>query len=303
MATTTLERHDTTHFVWLELTGRCQLNCAHCYADSGPTQGHGTMSAQDWQHTIDQAAKHGVGRVCMIGGEPTAHPAFAELLAHTLATGMQVEVFTNLYRMTEPLWSLLGRPGVSLATSYYSDSAPEHDAITGRTGSYGRTRANIAEAVRRQIPIRVGIIGLTGDQRTDQARAELLALAVPAEAIGLDRLRAFGRGAAGRPDEADTCGHCGHGSAAILPDGSVTPCVFTRSATAGSVRTSPLTEVLSGAEFAAQVARLDALRDGAPITWRCVPDMCDPQCGPSCSPACNPTGTCRPAGGCAPDYR
>jgi MoaA/NifB/PqqE/SkfB family radical SAM enzyme len=23
-------------FVWLEITGKCQLECAHCYADSGP---------------------------------------------------------------------------------------------------------------------------------------------------------------------------------------------------------------------------------------------------------------------------
>lgn len=24
-------------FVWLELTGKCQLECTHCYADSGPS--------------------------------------------------------------------------------------------------------------------------------------------------------------------------------------------------------------------------------------------------------------------------
>lgn len=28
-------------FLWLEITGRCQLACAHCYADSGPTGTHG----------------------------------------------------------------------------------------------------------------------------------------------------------------------------------------------------------------------------------------------------------------------
>lgn len=298
-----LDRTDATRFMWLELTGRCQLGCVHCYADSGPTQDHGTMTARDWERAIDQAAAHGVTRVCMIGGEPTTYPAFADLLTHALASRMHVEVFTNLYCMTETLWSLLDRPNVSLATSYYSDSPTEHETITGRTGSYARTRANIAEAVRRQIPIRVGIVGLTGAQRTQQARAELLALGVPADAIGLDRLRAFGRGAAGLPDQADTCGHCGHGRAAILPDGTVTPCVFTRAATAGSVQATSLTDVLTGDEFAAQVARLDSLRNSGPITWPCIPDMCDPQCGPSCSPACGPTGTCRPAGGCVPDYR
>src|SRR6266566_14580 len=152
----------------------------------------------------------------------------------------------------------------------------------------------------RGIPIRAGIIGLTSGQRTGQARADLIALGVSESAIALDRLRAFGRGAAGLPDEADTCGSCGHGNAAILPDGTVTPCVFTRTATAGSVLAAPLGDVLTGARFAAQVARLDSLR---PASWPCVPNMCDPQCGPSCSPACRPAGTCRPVGACAPNYR
>jgi MoaA/NifB/PqqE/SkfB family radical SAM enzyme len=126
MTSTTLDKTSATHFMWLELTGRCQLNCVHCYADSGPTQNHGTMTAQDWLRAIDQAAGHGVGRVCMIGGEPTAHPAFAELLKHALAAGIHVEVFTNLFHVTERLWSLFGLPGVSVATSYYSKPGKLH---------------------------------------------------------------------------------------------------------------------------------------------------------------------------------
>ena len=34
-------------FMWLELTGKCQLACGHCYADSGPAGTHGTMTAAD----------------------------------------------------------------------------------------------------------------------------------------------------------------------------------------------------------------------------------------------------------------
>ena len=201
---------------------------------------------------------------------------------------------------THFVWLEAAGHGVSLATSYHSADPEEHDAITGRPGSHCRTRVSIAEAVRRGIPIRAGIIGLTSGQRTGQARADLIALGVSESAIALDRLRAFGRGAAGLPDEADTCGSCGHGNAAILPDGTVTPCVFTRTATAGSVLAAPLGDVLTGARFAAQVARLDSLR---PASWPCMPNMCDPQCGPSCSPACRPAGNCRPVGGCAPNYR
>lgn len=112
-------------------------------------------------------------------------------MRHALDRGRAVEVFTNLVHVTEQLWELFSRPGVSLATSYYSDDADEHTAVTGRP-SYPRTKANIAEAVRRGIPLRAGVIDLGGGQRAEQAQAELAALGV-AE-IGYDRLRQVGRG-------------------------------------------------------------------------------------------------------------
>lgn len=77
------------------------------------------------------------------------------------------------------LWTCFQRPGVRLACSYYSDRADQHVAVTGRAGSHTRTRSNIIEAVRRSIPLRVGVVGLTHDQRTEQAIVELWSLGVP----------------------------------------------------------------------------------------------------------------------------
>jgi MoaA/NifB/PqqE/SkfB family radical SAM enzyme len=53
---------DDLTFVWLEITGKCQLQCSHCYADSGPSGTHGRMSTPDWLRVIDQAAGLGVKR-------------------------------------------------------------------------------------------------------------------------------------------------------------------------------------------------------------------------------------------------
>ena len=145
-------------FVWLEITGRCQLECRHCYADSGPGGGHGSMTAADWRRVIDQSVELGVEMVQFIGGEPTLHPDLPDLLGYALAAGVEVEVFSNLAHVTPALWELFAQPGVHLACSYYSDRAGQHAAITGRAGSYARTRANIGEAVRRSIPLRVGVI-------------------------------------------------------------------------------------------------------------------------------------------------
>jgi MoaA/NifB/PqqE/SkfB family radical SAM enzyme len=261
-------------FLWLEVTGRCGLSCAHCYAGSSPSGSHGAMTGADWQSVITQAAGLGVRMVQFIGGEPTLHPQFADLLSCAVEAGLGVEVYTNLTHVRDSWWDLFACPQVSLATSYYSDDPGLHDAITGRRGSHARTRANIAEAVRRGIPLRAGIITIREGQRTGQAHAELEALGVTR--IGSDRLRHLGRaaGVGEPPDASELCGNCGHGIAAILSSGDVTPCVMARWLTAGNVKETPLTEILFG-----------PARSGS----ACNPDLCRPDSdGDICQPPCRP---------------
>lgn len=175
------------HFVWLEITGKCSLLCQHCYADSGPGGTHGTMDVTDWRRVIEETARLGGRMVQFIGGEPTLHPALPDLINYALACRLQAEVFSNLVHVTPALWRVFVQRGVRLATSYYSDMAWEHESITRGRGNYIRTRANIVEAVRRSIPLRVGLIDVQNGQRIVQARTELASLGVTD--IGMDRLR------------------------------------------------------------------------------------------------------------------
>lgn len=257
------------------------------------------MTAEDWRNVLDQAAELGVTSVQFIGGEPTLHPALHELVHHALARDLRVEVFTNLVHVTDDLWHVFSCPGVSLATSYYSDDPGEHATITGRP-SHARTRANIAKALDRGIPLRAGLIDLADDQRVDQAEAELVDLGVPE--IGRDRVRHVGRGGHGQPGTVDQlCGQCGHGSAAVAADGTVWPCVFSRWLPIGNVRETGLAAALTSEE-ATRVGEELRAAFAERLATMCVPNVCDPQCGPSCSPACRPAGNCRPVGACAPDY-
>lgn len=186
-------KHDATvelSFLWLEITGKCQLCCTHCYAESGPHETHGEMADKDWQRVIHDAATLGVRMVQFIGGEPTLHPSLPELVVHALERGLAVEVFSNLVHVSPRLWSVFSLPGVRLATSYYADQAGQHEAITARRGSHLRTMTNIAEAVRRSISLCVGLIDIMDSQRVEQARAQLVRLGVTN--ISMDRLRRQG---------------------------------------------------------------------------------------------------------------
>ncbi len=256
------------------------------------------MAPGDWTSVIEQAAGLGVEMVQFIGGEPTLNRSLPDYVRQARGLGMKVEVFSNLVHVSPDLWSLFERRGVQLATSYYSDSAAEHEKITMGRGSHQRTRANIAEAVRRSIPLRVGVVDISDGQRVSQARDELASLGFVGE-VRVDRLRGVGRGGTAAPDPSQLCGGCGQGKAAVAPDGSVWPCVFSRWLPVGNVLTAPLAEILTGPRMRQTTATLVKQFASGP-SFPCVPKMCDPQCGPSCSPACNPAGNCTPSGKCVP---
>jgi MoaA/NifB/PqqE/SkfB family radical SAM enzyme len=299
-------------FAWLEITGKCPLLCEHCYADSGPLESHGLMATADWFRVIDQIVGLGGRTVQFIGGEPTLHPALPDLIEHARRSGLSIEIYTNLVRVTTRLWDAFGKPGVRLAVSYYSDNAAEHDSITHRRGSYERTKKNIAEAMRRTIPLRVGLVEVRPGQRVGRAQAELAKLGV--SSVSVDRLRQIGRGMRDETSNVtQLCGACARGVVAISPNGEVWPCVFARWMPLGNVREAALAKILTSSamgEAKMRIAAGIAMKNSrhppsvrTPCDPRCCPNnMCDPQCSPSCSPSCSPAGNCIPVGNCAPYY-
>ena len=183
------------------------------------------------------------------------------------------------------------------------------DAVARYTSFYGRpggwrsrawTRANIAEAIRRGIPLRVGLIGVADGQRAEAARAQLEAMGVTA--IGTDGMRNIGRAAASpAPDVSQLCGRCGRGSAAIGPFGDVWPCVFSRWMMTGNIQKASLAAILSGPEMASAVAQISG---GGQLG--CSPPPCSPDSdGNDCRPAVPSTmclpHSCRPNRPCSPN--
>jgi MoaA/NifB/PqqE/SkfB family radical SAM enzyme len=199
-----------------------------------------------------------------------------------------VEVFSNLTYVTPHLWEVFAQSGARLATSYYSDAAWKHEAITHRRGSYARTKANIIEALRRSIPLRVGLIAVRAGQRVEQARAELTALGVTN--IGTDRLRQVGRGVRDQPpDTSQLCGRCSRGVVAVSGNGDVWPCVFARWISLGNMLASTLAEVLAGPqaektyhELMRSASRKDGEKEKCGPESKCCPAQSD--CQPDCPP-------------------
>ena len=273
---------DVPSFLELETTGKCQLRCRHCYNSSGPDGGTGTMTPDDWQNVIDQAAALGIASVQFIGGEPTLDPNMRGLARHALAAGLVVHIYSNLVHVTPDMWELFSTPGVRLSTSYYAANPVTHGRITGSGASYLRTRSNIAEAVQRGIPVRVAVVQILPDQDTRQAEAELRSLGVTD--IRVRREQAVGRAAreAAPHDLSELCGNCGDDRAAVMPDGSLVPCVVGRWLDTGNVKTTPLAQILTGPEWKrtlALVPRRDT--DPCPPASTCPPASDGNDCPPA----------------------
>jgi MoaA/NifB/PqqE/SkfB family radical SAM enzyme len=301
-------------FLWIELTTQCNLECIHCYCNSGPTVVTKTsLSLAERMSLIDAAAKLGCKQVQFIGGEPTLSKDLSSLIAHTRLRGIDVEVFTNATHISDEFLQCLRDHNVSIATSFYCDDALIHDSITKSKGSHARTVANIQRIVGAGLKLRVGVIGMTQNKhRLSQTEAFLRALGVTQ--IGTDMMRNLGRAASRSMSDTESmrelCGHCGNGRLAITPDGIVYPCVMSRNWPVGSLLNESLDDSLRAPLLQAfRDALAEAKQRIHPVT-QCFPeeDVTVPRCYPD--DPCSPKNPCWPdkppcspdRPGCLPDH-
>jgi radical SAM protein with 4Fe4S-binding SPASM domain len=123
---------DTPPLVWLELTRRCNLTCAHCYIEGGAAR-ENEMPASEFYRLLDEFADMGVWAVALTGGEPTLHPEFGNLVRHARARNLLVGVATNGMFLTPSLLDSLPRDGVIISVSLdnlHIDGSHDFDVAT-----------------------------------------------------------------------------------------------------------------------------------------------------------------------------
>lgn len=235
-----VQDHQSLEFLWLELTGRCNLRCSHCYADSGPEQPlMDGMGLDDWVHALDEAAGLGCRRVQFIGGEPTLYPGLPLLIEHAHAVGFEyICVYTNGTHITEALKEVFLERRVSLAFSVYGADAAIHEQVTLRRGSFAKTSAGLRWAIDSGLPVSANIIEM--DVNADSvSETEQMLREMGVRNVNTDRLRGLGRGADERPAQPrlrELCGRCGDGKVCVSSTGAIYPCVFARFTSLGSMK-------------------------------------------------------------------
>lgn len=295
-------------FLWLELTGKCNLQCVHCYAGSGPFLPiRESMAPPDWIAALDQGYALGCRQVQFIGGEPTLYRELPLLIEHAHRTGYRfIEVFTNGMHFSQHLKNAFVDYGVNLAFSVYSFEPEIHDSVTLQSGSLIKTIASLRWAMGEGIPTRAAIVAMKRNESTiDETRHFLHGIGV--QSVRVDRVRGVGRGASevvGSDPLDELCGKCWSGKLCITGSGEIYPCIMARTSPVGHFD-GGLEHVLAGDDLLGFRARVFSRKASTPRRNRLTDSYtsgsgpspardCTPQCGPDCNPS-----TCGPQE-CAP---
>ncbi len=273
--------------LFLELVGKCNERCSHCYAGSGPEINQALPQVK-CEEAISDAAALGFSRVQFTGGDPLLCKFLPALVRHAKEVGIGYrEVYTNGLAFSDSLldeWE----PGEPVfAISLYSSDPKVHDGITNTPGSCRRTSEAIKRTLDRGLGLRVGVIAMEENASGVEATlAHLKELGV--ESVAVSPTFEVGRGThfdttspafSGNSHGGATSTFSGNsrgglvgkaraeGKLCVTYEGDVVPCIFNRDMKLGSIYEQRLSEIAAspgpvGRKLVTRDQFLDSCRSG-----------------------------------------
>lgn len=140
--------------VHIDVSSRCNENCAHCYIPANKKTG--TMSEDMFDDILRQCREMNVLNLTISGGEPMLNPHLNSFLLKCRANNFSVNLLSNLTLLSDDLLETISsNPLISVQTSLYAMDATIHDSITNRPGSFLKTIASIEKLHKRDIPLQI----------------------------------------------------------------------------------------------------------------------------------------------------
>ena len=170
--------------VW-DFTHKCNLNCKHCYSNSGATQEE-ELSTKEALDVVDQLSDAGVTALAFSGGEPLTRKDFFEVANHAIEKGLYVSVATNGTLLTKEMVQKLKQAKINyVEISIDGATAKTHDTFRGVTGAFDKAVAGLKNCVEADL---CACIATTATKNNLQ---EIPAIIDLAEEIGAERFTYF----------------------------------------------------------------------------------------------------------------
>lgn len=257
-------------YTWLEITDRCNLNCVHCYGEFGKpsTKERELVSTEEWKKIIDKLISLNCLEIQLIGGEPTVHKDFFEILTYAHEKGMEkIDVFTNATLINEKNIEIFKKCNCNVRVSVYGHNAELHDKITQGKGSFEKTKNALLLLKKYEIPTRIAVVVMRENEKHLREIAEFIR-SIGHEYTGYDVIRPscantisthtisnvktlesrYNVKPVFRTSEHEFIHNyyynsCWNGKIAITATGDVIPCIFARDEVVGNIRKNSFEEI------------------------------------------------------------
>lgn len=140
----------------IELTGKCNLNCIHCFnaIDNAPLTHQ--FSFEEIIKLLDEAEECGVHCFTLTGGEPLFHPQFIEIVKEIYNRRMFVdELNTNGLLITQELLDEFKKIGCNPLIKISFDGLGYHDWMRNKKGVEEKTIDAIKLCVKNGFKVKI----------------------------------------------------------------------------------------------------------------------------------------------------
>jgi radical SAM protein with 4Fe4S-binding SPASM domain len=121
--------------VW-NVSQRCNLHCAHCYADSADREYPNELTTEEGLGLIGQLAEFGVPTVLFSGGEPLMRPDLFELAEAARQAGLRTVLSTNGTLIDRETADRIKQTGFAYVGISFDGIGALHDKMRGKKGAF-----------------------------------------------------------------------------------------------------------------------------------------------------------------------
>jgi Fe-coproporphyrin III synthase len=138
----------------LHLTGRCNLECQHCYMNGSPRRKEELPF--DWiVQSLNDAPSLGITSLFLTGGEPLLYPRFMDIAkVASDVGGLSTTVCTNATLLRDRDAHILAELGLDVHVSIDGDST-YHDRFRNAENAFVQAERGIQHLVKAKIPVTV----------------------------------------------------------------------------------------------------------------------------------------------------
>ncbi len=118
--------------LYIYLTENCNLNCQHCWVNSGPSDLKASLSFTACESFLEDAVRAGLKRVILSGGEPFLNKEIWQFISFLNSNGIQVVIESNGTLVNNKIKDKLETYRPYLALSVDGISKEVHEGQRGR---------------------------------------------------------------------------------------------------------------------------------------------------------------------------